>query len=260
MRKERYYIVLEINKLNDTKCIFFVTEKNPHREVIKIYKKIINEGIKCTEGKRVPHTSQFHIHGYGDIYDFKEIFKSLSKLEKFREKRIKYINYFIIRKECELYLGTGLGWEQTEEFLKLYHNNNFIDNYRFSLKDAYESIKDKTSKGEKRIIEYLNSKNIEFIYDKGYFKDLKGVGNGILRPDFIIPNKRIWIEFDGEQHFKAVDFSNKNKEKAEENFRINQENDRLKNEYAKEHNWKLIRIPYWDFINIEKILDKELED
>ena len=30
------------------------------------------------------------------------------------------------------------------------------------------------------------------------------------------------------------------------------------NKYTKENNWKLIRIPYWEFDNIEKILTKEL--
>ena len=115
-----------------------------------------------------------------------------------------------------------------------------------------------SSKGEKRIAKYLDSKNIKYIHDEYYFKDLKGVNNGILRPDFIIENLKIWIEYDGEQHFRVVDFSNKNEELAKKQFKIIQENDRLKNEYAKKHNWKIIRIPYWDFDRIEEILDKEL--
>ena len=116
------------------------------------------------------------------------------------------------------------------------------------------------SKGEKRIAKYLDNKNIKYIHDKQYFKDLKNNKNGILRPDFIIENMKIWIEFDGEQHFRVVDFSSKNKELAKEQFRIIQENDKLKNEYAKEHGWKLIRIPYWEYNNIEEILDRELEE
>ena len=71
-------------------------------------------------------------------------------------------------------------------------------------------------------------------------------------------NLKIWIEYDGEKHFRVVDFSNKNEELAKKQFKIIQENDRLKNEYAKKHNWKIIRIPYWDFDRIEEILDKEL--
>ena len=45
---------------------------------------------------------------------------------------------------------------------------------------------------------------------------------------------------------------------AEDKFKETQENDKIKNEYAKKHNWKLIRIPYWDFDKIEEILEKEL--
>ena len=115
------------------------------------------------------------------------------------------------------------------------------------------------SKGEERIKNILNRNKIKYIWNKGYFKDLYGESNKPLRPDFIIENMKIWIEFDGEQHFRVVDFSSKNKELAKEQFRINQENDRLKNEYAKKHNWKLIRIPYWEIDNIENILIKELD-
>ena len=114
------------------------------------------------------------------------------------------------------------------------------------------------SKGEKRIAEYLDSKNIDYIHDKRYFKDLKSSKNKILRPDFIIKNMKIWIEFDGEQHFEVIDFTSKNPKQAEEKFKETQENDRLKNEYAKKHNWKIIRIAYYDFDRIEEILDREL--
>ena len=114
------------------------------------------------------------------------------------------------------------------------------------------------SKGEKRISEYLDNKNIKYVHDKYYFKDLKNSKCNILRPDFIVEDKKIWIEYDGEQHFRVVDFSSKNQKQAEDKFKETQENDKIKNEYAKKHNWKLIRIPYWDFDNIEKILEKEL--
>lgn len=37
-----------------------------------------------------------------------------------------------------------------------------------------------------------------------------------------------------------------------------QEHDRRKREYAKSHNIELLEIWYWDFDNIEEILDKRL--
>ena len=128
-----------------------------------------------------------------------------------------------------------------------------------NLLSGYGCPKCNASKGEKRIAKYLDNRNIKYIHDKGYFKDLKNSKNNILRPDFIIKDRKIWIEFDGKQHFEVVDFSSKNQELAKEQFEQIKENDKIKNEYAKKHNWKLIRIPYTEYDNIEKILEKELE-
>lgn len=47
--------------------------------------------------------------------------------------------------------------------------------------------------------------------------------------------------------------------KALENFKQTQINDQTKNEYCRKNNIKLIRIPYWEFGNIEEILNKELK-
>ena len=114
----------------------------------------------------------------------------------------------------------------------------------------------KTSKGEKRILEYLLENNMKFIHDLPCFKDLIGVNKGLLRPDFIIEDKKIWIEFDGQQHFKPRDFQGKGKEEALKNLNILKQNDEIKNKYAEQHGYIMIRIPYWDYNNIENILSQ----
>ena len=43
----------------------------------------------------------------------------------------------------------------------------------------------------------------------------------------------------------------------EENLEARKLRDALKNSYCRENNLKLIRIPYWDYDNIESILKKE---
>ena len=106
------------------------------------------------------------------------------------------------------------------------------------------------SKGEKRIYRYLKINNINFINDQEYFEDLKGIGGNPLRPDFILTNHKIWIEYDGEFHYKKM-YDND----SYETLKIH---DKRKDEYAKQHGWELIRIPYYDFDNIEEILKKEL--
>lgn len=108
------------------------------------------------------------------------------------------------------------------------------------------------SKGERRIKIYLEKNNIEYSYNKSYFNDLLGVGGLPLRPDFILPNHKIWIEYDGEFHFK--------KYYAEQNYENLKEHDKRKNEYAKKHGWKMIRIPYTKFDEIETILEDVLSE
>ena len=115
------------------------------------------------------------------------------------------------------------------------------------------------SKGEEKIKDILSKNKIEYIWNRGYFDDLYGEGGKPLRPDFIIEDKKIWIEYDGIQHFEPVDFAGKGEEWASEQFEKNKKHDNIKDEYAKENKWKLIRIPYWKFNDIENILKEELK-
>jgi hypothetical protein len=107
-----------------------------------------------------------------------------------------------------------------------------------------------SSKGERKVKKWLDKNNINYIHDEPYFKDLLSNKSNPLRPDFILPDYKIWIEYDGEFHFK--------KYYKEQNYETLQIHDKLKNEYAKTNGWKLIRIPYWEFDNIEKMLKEEL--
>ena len=62
------------------------------------------------------------------------------------------------------------------------------------------------------------------------------------------------IEYDGEQHYKFI----KHWHGDEEGFKLQQLRDKIKTEYCKNHNIKLIRIPYTEFDNIEQILKNNL--
>ena len=68
-----------------------------------------------------------------------------------------------------------------------------------------------------------------------------------------MPKYNICIEYDGRQHFEIV-----KKFGGLEGFIDTKIRDTIKNTYCKKNNIKLIRIPYWDFDNIEKILHKEI--
>lgn len=106
------------------------------------------------------------------------------------------------------------------------------------------------SKGENKVKLYLESINKPYIFNKPYFDDLLSPKGNPLRPDFILEDDKVWIEYDGEFHYKII--------YDETKYISLKQNDEIKNEYAKKHNWKMIRIPYWEFDNIEKILNREL--
>ncbi|MDM0587711.1 hypothetical protein QTH25_13120 [Clostridium perfringens] len=109
----------------------------------------------------------------------------------------------------------------------------------------------KESKGEKAIREYLEKNNI--IFKQEYkFEDCRY--KYVLPFDFYISSKNLCIEFDGRQHFESNDFFG-----GEKSFKDTKIRDKIKNNYCKDNNIKLIRIPYWELDSIEKILDKEFK-
>lgn len=110
------------------------------------------------------------------------------------------------------------------------------------------------SQGEKRISKVLDSLNIHYETEYSFY-DCKDIRN--LRFDFYLPNYNTCIEYDGEQHFKPVRFDkNNSRGTPQERFEKTKYRDELKNNYCKNNNITLIRIPYTDFDNIESILNK----
>ena len=110
-----------------------------------------------------------------------------------------------------------------------------------------------SSNGEQRISYILN--NLGITYKIQYrFSDCKG-DNKTLPFDFYIEDKNILIEYDGIQHFEPIDFFG-----GKEGFEKQQKYDNIKNQYCKDNNIKLIRIPYFEFSNIEKLLKENFND
>lgn len=107
------------------------------------------------------------------------------------------------------------------------------------------------SSGEQRIRDYLEINNIEYIYEKKY-SDLIGVGGKQLSYDFYLPKYKLLIEFQGEYHDGNGNYHMK------QNLETQKEHDFRKKRYAIYGNTDLLEIWYWDFDNIEMILEKEL--
>lgn len=108
----------------------------------------------------------------------------------------------------------------------------------------------KVSKGELAISEWLDACGIEYTPQKKFFQC------GGTRPypfDFYLPEFRICIEFDGEQHTRPAAFMGGEKAFVELTAR-----DAVKNAYCEAHGLTLIRISYKDFKRIPEILSNKV--
>ena len=111
----------------------------------------------------------------------------------------------------------------------------------------------KKSHGEERVLKFLKEHNLNFIYNSSCLDFLKP-----LKPDFYLPDKKLVIEYDGEQHFRPVQFAGMPIEKAESEFEKTKRRDSDKNRLCEEHGIEVFRIPYTEFENIETILEEKL--
>lgn len=111
----------------------------------------------------------------------------------------------------------------------------------------------KSSRGENVILKILNDNNITFLRQKPFVNDNIFAQRKHFVVDFYIQESNVIIEYNGIQHYEPIGrFGGK------ESFIQQQERDMALRQYCKEHKIKLIEIPYWDYDNIETILNKEL--
>ena len=112
------------------------------------------------------------------------------------------------------------------------------------------------------IISSIGEKNIEKILKENNILYIKQYTNSELklkRYDFAIQNSNNQIirliEFDGQQHYT----DNSGIWNSPESLKQIQERDKMKNQYALEHNIPLVRIPYWkrDNITLDMILGNQ---
>lgn len=104
----------------------------------------------------------------------------------------------------------------------------------------------KLSKGELHIKNYLDENKIKYIRQKKFrgCKDKK-----MLPFDFYLPNENICIEFDGEQHFRPINYYG-----GTTNFEEIRRRDIIKNSYCEKNNIKLIRLDKTTVVDIDKLL------
>ena len=127
--------------------------------------------------------------------------------------------------------------EHKKEYMKQYYDKYLEEN---GLERGQGSI------GEQKVRQVLRESNFTFS-EQHRFDDCKF--KYTLPFDFYIPSLNIAIEYDGIQHFNIVEAWG-----GIEHLVDNVIRDTIKNDYCRRNNIRLIRIPYWEFDNIETIL------
>lgn len=105
----------------------------------------------------------------------------------------------------------------------------------------------KKSKGEEKISQYL-LKNNKIYYKQKSFNACESKNKLLF--DFFLPEDNICVEYDGIQHFQPVSYFG-----GLYAFKYQKIKDAIKNKFCEDNNIKLIRIPYYNYDDIDKILD-----
>lgn len=237
------------------KCLKCNTIKEIGITTYKNYKFKCCNKIKNEENKRVKEIKA------------KEYFKNLEIQRELKKKRERYEKQ--LRNETKFYKyytefkavhGNDIEikervYKVTEKFLVKCNicNHEWKANFK-KLREGKGCPLCKSSKGEKAINKYLLNNNYSFKKEYSF----KNSEIKSLRFDFAVSlnNKIYLIEFDGKQHFNSdAQFGDNNKE---EKFNKLVTNDKRKDKYCKDNNIPLLRIPYWEFNNIEKLLSEFL--
>lgn len=102
------------------------------------------------------------------------------------------------------------------------------------------------SENEATLVTILNDFHVSF-YGEYSFSDCQDIGQ--LRFDFFLPGFNTCIEVDGEHHFEPLPHFGGGKRFIEIKTK-----DKIKDSYCEDNGINLIRIPYWEFSDIEKVI------
>jgi hypothetical protein len=103
------------------------------------------------------------------------------------------------------------------------------------------------SKMEKYVSEWLTKQEIPF---QAQYQ----MPGSRLRFDFMLLDRKVAIECQGEQHYVPVCFGGISQKRAKENLITQKERDKQKRQFCKRKGIKLIELPYW--YDLEEFLDE----
>jgi hypothetical protein len=107
----------------------------------------------------------------------------------------------------------------------------------------------KRSLGEEKVEKILKKNGVAFVKQYKIENESSFCKNKHLYVDFFLPDRNIFIEYNGQQHYRKMGYFG-GKQKLEET----QKRDAALREYCDKHKISLIEIPYWEYANIETLL------
>lgn len=242
------------------KCRTYKTSRNKSHDFEYVKNFISNLDYKLLSDSYLNQNEKLDIEcDKGHI--FKTTFKSIKNdhrcpiCQRKLQGELQRTPYEDVKTYVESYGYKLLSTEYVDNYLKITticpkgHRydarfGNFKTGYRCSICNQ--------SSGSSEVRRILEKLNINFKQEYK-FKDCKF--KSYLPFDFYLPDHNILIEFDGGQHYKIVDHFGGFDAFVELKIR-----DTIKNIYCEKNNIKLIRIPYWEFDNIETILMNEINE
>ncbi len=248
-----YKFTVHKHRCKECKKLFKEKEKKSFINIIKLESndefEIISEYKSKLQPVLIKHNRCGRIWGVLPkkfIYDIRCSECNSKKQKKTHEEFVKEV--FDIYKNEYTVVGTYIS---NRKKVLIKHNkcgHKWLINPRNFTINKRGCPKCKMSKGEMLIENILNKYGIiperQFTFTN--CKDKK-----MLPFDFKVGN--ILIEYDGELHYTEGRHS-KNKEIMRKKLLSTQNHDNIKNNYCIKNNIPLVRIPYWQFDNIEYIL------
>lgn len=191
------------------------------------------------------------------FYNFKKYEKRCPKCREKERSQIKSLDYKYVKEYIECRGAKLLSNNYVNAKTKL----NIQCGCGRKFKADFDKIKSrdkvrcnvcskKTSTKEFIISQKLDKLGIKYI-EQYKFNDCNYKRNLIF--DFYIPSLNTCIEYDGEGHYEPFRFS-KDKKAMLNKLKETKIRDSIKTKYCKDNNIKLIRIPYFEFDNIDNIL------
>lgn len=121
---------------------------------------------------------------------------------------------------------------------------------RYVKKYGLEHMVDRQQSRGAAYIKYLLEENGLLFETEKTFPTCRGLNNP-LPFDFYVESHNLLIEFDGRQHFEPIEYWG-----GEEGFKTRQFYDSLKNSFAEENGFKLLRFNY---LQSEEVIEKEFK-